>query len=205
MLEARARPPPLPMQATAAAAIGETYGGEQPSGQAMMHMRNLLGWLRLGWLNNKYITLTYLGAEVTVEHARFTRTRSGFSVFRDVVFQHVVFQANYLLNKSLTNIGFRCEVPTPSVCEGQYTMIFKPHFRTRHIAELPTRVFGFANGFSRAVPRREWSPRCAEVRGAQDMVCSILRLGSPFPRTMVCLDRKCLAILRIAGRLKSTL
>ena len=43
--------------------------------------------------------------------------REIFWVFRDVVFQDVGFE-NYSF-KPLTHISFRCEVPTPSVVEGQ--------------------------------------------------------------------------------------
>ena len=40
-----------------------------------------------------------------------------FCVFRDVVFQDVGFEKNSF--ETLTRIGFRCEVPTPAVFEGQ--------------------------------------------------------------------------------------
>ena len=34
---------------------------------------------------------------------------------------------NIIHLKPLTHIGFRCEVPTPSVFEGQQTITFNPH------------------------------------------------------------------------------
>ena len=39
-------------------------------------------------------------------------------VFRDVVFQYVVFQTT-MFKIPATNVSFRREVPTPSVIEGQ--------------------------------------------------------------------------------------
>ena len=56
-------------------------------------------------------------------------------VFRDVVFQDVGFQTTSF--KPLTHISFRCEVPTPSVVEGQSNIMFKPHILKHHIPELP--------------------------------------------------------------------
>ena len=56
-------------------------------------------------------------------------------VFRDVVFQDVGFKNNSF--KPLANISYRCEVPTPSVVEGQSTIIVKPHILKHHILELP--------------------------------------------------------------------
>ena len=57
-------------------------------------------------------------------------------VFRDVAFQDVGFENNSL--KPLTDIiSCRCEVPTPSVVEGQSTIMFKPHILKHHIPELP--------------------------------------------------------------------
>ena len=43
--------------------------------------------------------------------------RRGHWVFSDVVFQDAGFQTTRF--KPLTHISFRCEVPTPSVVEGQ--------------------------------------------------------------------------------------
>ena len=57
-------------------------------------------------------------------------------LFRDVAFQDVGFQQTFVT--PLTPIRFRCEVPTPSVVEGQQTIIFKPHILKHHIPELPT-------------------------------------------------------------------
>ena len=56
-------------------------------------------------------------------------------VFRDVVFQDVEFQNTSL--KPLNHVSFRCEVPIPSVFEGQSTITFKPHILKFHIPELP--------------------------------------------------------------------
>ena len=57
-------------------------------------------------------------------------------VFRGVVFQDVGFEHNGF--KPLTHMSFRCEVPTPSVVEGQQYIGFKPHILKHHIPELPT-------------------------------------------------------------------
>ena len=54
---------------------------------------------------------------------------------RDVVFQDVGFEHNSC--KPITHISFRYEVPTPSVFEGQSTIIFKPHILKHQIPELP--------------------------------------------------------------------
>ena len=52
-------------------------------------------------------------------------------VFRDVVFQAVGFEHN--TDKPLTHISFRCEVPTPSVFEGQETITVSFHnFKSRN-------------------------------------------------------------------------
>ena len=56
-------------------------------------------------------------------------------VFRDVVFQDV--RLDMIVLKPLTHIRFRCEVPTPSVFEGQSTIMFKPHILKHRIPELP--------------------------------------------------------------------
>ena len=56
-------------------------------------------------------------------------------VLRDVVFQDVGFQTISL--KSLSHISFRCEVPTPSVVEGQSTIMFRPQSLKHHIPEFP--------------------------------------------------------------------
>ena len=42
--------------------------------------------------------------------------------------------------KPLTHISFRFEVPTPSVVEGQSTVMFKPHILKRNIPELPNGI-----------------------------------------------------------------
>ena len=42
--------------------------------------------------------------------------------------------------KLLTHISLGCEVPTPSVFEGQSTAIFKPHILKHHIPELLNRL-----------------------------------------------------------------
>ena len=52
------------------------------------------------------------------------------------VFQDVGFENNML--KPLAHISFRCEVPTPSVVEGQSTVMFKPRILKHHIPELPS-------------------------------------------------------------------
>ena len=57
-------------------------------------------------------------------------------LFRDVVFQDVGFENNSF--KPLTHISFRCEVPTPSVFEGRWTIMIKPHILKHHIPELPS-------------------------------------------------------------------
>ena len=59
-------------------------------------------------------------------------------VFRDVLFQDVWFQNT--ISPPLTHISFRCEVPTPSVDEGQPTIIFKPHVLKHRVPELPNRA-----------------------------------------------------------------
>ena len=56
-------------------------------------------------------------------------------VLRDLVFRDVEFGDDRF--RPLTHIRFRCEVPTPSVVEGQSTIIFKPHILKHHIPELP--------------------------------------------------------------------
>ena len=56
-------------------------------------------------------------------------------VFGDVVFQDVGFEHNSL--KPLIHSSFRCDVPTPSVVEGQSTIIIQPHILKHHIPELP--------------------------------------------------------------------
>ena len=56
-------------------------------------------------------------------------------VFRNVVFQDVGFE--HIGFEPLKHIGFRCEVPTPSLVEGQSTIMFKPHVLEHHIPELP--------------------------------------------------------------------
>ena len=60
-------------------------------------------------------------------------------LFGDVVFQDAVFQNTSL--KPVAHISFRCEVPTPSLLEGQQTIIVKPHILKRHIPELPEYMY----------------------------------------------------------------
>ena len=57
------------------------------------------------------------------------------SEFREVVFQGVGFEHTSF--KPVAHISFRCEVPTPSVVEGQSAIMFKPHILKHHIPELP--------------------------------------------------------------------
>ena len=40
--------------------------------------------------------------------------------------------------------SFRCEAPTPSVVEGQSTIMFKPHILKHHIPELPNMLHNSA-------------------------------------------------------------
>ena len=59
-------------------------------------------------------------------------------VLRDVVFQDVGFETNSCIPLTVTHLSFRCEVPTPSIVEGQSPISIKPHILKRHIPELPT-------------------------------------------------------------------
>ena len=52
-------------------------------------------------------------------------------------------------SKPLTDISFRCEVLTPSVFEGQSTIIIKPQILKHHIPEL------LGDGNARRVGRKE--------------------------------------------------
>ena len=61
--------------------------------------------------------------------------QEGSWVFRDMVLQDVGFESNSF--RPLTHLSFRCEVPTPSVVEGQQIIIIKPHILKHHISALP--------------------------------------------------------------------
>ena len=50
-----------------------------------------------------------------------------------------------LFLKPLTLISFRCEVPAPSVVEGQQTTIFKSSILKHHIPELPKKCYDSTN------------------------------------------------------------
>ena len=122
-------------------------------------------------------------------------------VFGDVVFQDAGFQRASL--KPLTHIGFRCEceVPTPSVFEGQSTIIFKPHILKHHISELPNGMVGAARHSTARHHVMARCELCCSVPCCAVLSCAVLyaRQGHATPRhTMPChgMPRKMPDVLR---------
>ena len=95
----------------------------------LKHTLNVAFVWNVGWLIHSK-TRTWNMVSVALTHTR----RHLVGVFRDVVFQDVGFERNTV--NPLTHISYRCEVPTPSVVEGQSISIFTPPILKHHIPEL---------------------------------------------------------------------
>ena len=114
----------------------------------------------------------YKGAQRTRDR-RCLRWALRHVMFEDVGFQNLNVQP-------LIHISCRCEVRTPSVVEGQSTIIFKSHILEHHIPELPTsglRVAGAASPGGHA-NKNDNSLICICYMHISYYICSSLSLST---------------------------